>query len=160
MLVMNGDMLTDLVDKAEKSFTRSFTAVVGDESAGKTVLVTALLGQVILQVLPGVGTTVRTLIGQVCDLNQVEDFLCDLSYKDPFNGKGMTTDDLLKRYVALSSADVQEPVRRCFEQTLDDFFTGHEGRAPCENASVLLCHALDTPASIGASCTRRLAAAR
>jgi hypothetical protein len=59
---------------------KCFTAVVGDESAGKSVLCMALLKQVILDVKQGTATTVRTHIVQTCNLTQTENFQCSLTY--------------------------------------------------------------------------------
>lgn len=108
MLVRQGLALTDIGVPLDPSL-QTLTAVLGDQSAGKTVVVLALLQQVVLDVKEDIGTTVRTFVQQACDLGQQEDYLCDISYKDhEFTRTSLTLADLQKTYETLSQKNKKQ----------------------------------------------------
>ena len=98
--VRQGLLLSEIGVPLDPSL-QTFTAVVGDQSAGKTVVVTALLQQVILDVKEDIGTTMRTFVKQACNLSQKEPCLCNLSYKGSHD-KDLSLSDLQKKYEDLN----------------------------------------------------------
>jgi len=186
MMVSQAQTLTELGAGLDPSL-QTFTAVVGDQSAGKTIVVMSLLGQVVLDVKNDIGTTVRTYVKQTCNMGQQDDYECSIDYTRQFTASKLPPDEMLKTYQQLSewnktnipgkidtenicqvhlstktpslgvqvmdhagfAPDVLEKVQESFNQTLQDYFTGHGGKKSCKNASVLLCHAMGKPASEG-----------